>query len=187
MFTPPDKDPRSDHELIDAINRGDRPAFEALYLRYRHWVTALAYRFTGDREIAMDVLQETFAYVLSKFPGFTLTCQFKSFLYPAVRHTAIALRRKASRYQSHADPEPEAATGKSYVPGRSVDRQELTDIMASLSEEHRETVLLRFMDDLSLQEIADATGVPVGTVKSRLHHALNALREDPRTRNYFDR
>lgn len=57
-------DPRSDEQLIAAINAGDAAAFEALYRRYRDWVAGLALRFTGDHGLALDVLQETFMYLL---------------------------------------------------------------------------------------------------------------------------
>jgi len=66
-------DARNDLELIAAINDGDAAAFEALYFRYRNWVVGLAYRFTGDCDAALDVMQETFLYLLRKFPGFRLT------------------------------------------------------------------------------------------------------------------
>jgi DNA-directed RNA polymerase specialized sigma24 family protein len=69
------EDPRNDQELIAAANAGDATAFEVLYFRYRDWVVGLAFRFTGDRDLALDVLQETFLYFLRKFPGFNLTSQ----------------------------------------------------------------------------------------------------------------
>src|SRR5688572_33011326 len=81
---------------------GEAGAFEALYFRYRDWAAALAYRLTGDHSLALDVLQETFLYFLQKFPGFVLTCQLKTFLYPAVRNLSIAARRKAQRTQGDA-------------------------------------------------------------------------------------
>ena len=77
---------KTDLELIDAINDGDAAAFEALYRRYRDWVVNLGYRFTGDSELALDVMQDTFLYLVKKFPGFRLTSQLKTFLYPAVRN-----------------------------------------------------------------------------------------------------
>src|SRR2546425_6896102 len=93
-------DARNDLELIAAINAGDAAAFEALYFRYRDWVAGLAYRFTGDSDAALDVLQEAFLYFLRKFPGFRLTAKLKTFLYPAIRNLSIAARRKAERYQA---------------------------------------------------------------------------------------
>jgi RNA polymerase sigma-70 factor (ECF subfamily) len=56
-------------------------------------VLALAYRFTGDREEALDVLQDTFLYLFGKFPGFTLTASLKAFLFPAVKHLCLTRRR----------------------------------------------------------------------------------------------
>jgi RNA polymerase sigma-70 factor (ECF subfamily) len=60
-------------------------------------------------------------------------------------------------------------------------------VLAGLSEEHREVLLLRFVDGLSLAEIAQASEIPLGTVKSRLHNALDMLRQDARTKEFFQR
>jgi RNA polymerase sigma-70 factor (ECF subfamily) len=178
-------DRRSDAELIDAINAGDSDAFEALYHRYRDWVVNLSFRFIGDRELALDVLQETFLYLVKKFPGFRLTAQFKSFLYPAVRNLSIAARQKAVRVQSTA--EEQAVLENSGTPGEPPAPGEgLALALRSLPETHSEVLLLRFVDGLSLNEIADVLEIPLGTVKSRMHNALGALRRDPRTRSYFD-
>jgi RNA polymerase sigma-70 factor (ECF subfamily) len=175
----------SDLELIAAINGGDPTAFETLYLRYRDWVVSLAQRFTGDSDSALDVMQETFLYFLKKFPGFRLTANLKTFLYPAVRNLSIAARRKAQRYQATEAQlekiENTASEETVVAPG------ELAVVLAGLSEEHRETILLRFVDGLSLGEIADAMEIPLGTVKSRLHVALQILRNDKRTREFFDK
>src|SRR5688572_5893978 len=178
-------DSRSDQELIAAINAGDANAFEALYYRYRDWVVGLAYRFTSDRELALDVLQETFLYFIKKFPGFRLTAQLKTFLYPAVRNLSIAARRKTGRFQSDENETDtlEAATTTEPLVSPS---DSLTAVLAVLSEEHREVLLLRFVDGLSLAEIGETLGIPLGTVKSRLHNALAFLRRDPRTRGYFE-
>src|SRR5690606_11144283 len=75
----PQDDPRTDHELVAALNDGEAAAFDCLYHRHRDWAAALAHRFTRDRDTALDVLQETFLYLARKFPGFTLTCQLRSF------------------------------------------------------------------------------------------------------------
>jgi RNA polymerase sigma-70 factor (ECF subfamily) len=177
---------RTDLELVAAINGGDDHAFEALYSRYRDWVTSVAYRFTRDNDLALDVLQETFLYLLRKFPGFVLTAQLKTFLYPAVKNLSIAARRKAERHQSteielailENSPAAEAVTASS---------NDLAVVLANLSNEQREVLLLRFVDGLNLNEIAEAMDIPLGTVKSRLHNALASLRNDPRTKSFFDR
>lgn len=179
-------DARTDEALVAAVNACDPEAFEVLYCRHRDWVANLAYRFTGDRQLALDVLQDTFLYFLKKFPGFRLTCQLRSFLYPAVRHLSITAQRKARRCQSDGtDLTDLEAAAPSEAAARPGDREDLAAALAGLSEEHRETLLLRFVDGLSLKEISDALEIPLGTVKSRLHHALAVLRRDERTKAWF--
>ncbi len=183
--TPGGLEARSDLELVAAINGGDTAAFEVLYFRYRDWVTALACRICGDSDAALDVMQETFLYVLRKFPGFRLTANFKTFLYPAVRNLSIQMRRKSAKYQT-AEVDLERLEGAP-TEGSHANPSELSFVLAALPEEQREVLLLRFVDGLSLAEIAQAMSIPVGTVKSRLHHALNTLRQDPRTAEFFER
>jgi RNA polymerase sigma-70 factor, ECF subfamily len=178
-------DKRTDLQLIAAINSGDSEAFEALYLRYRDWVTALAFRFTQDNDLALDVLQETFLYFLKKFPGFVLTAQLKTFLYPVIKNLSIAARRKTQRHQS-TETELPALEHAPAVERAPSDSGKLTVALASLPAEQREVLLLRFVDGLSLNEIAEAMEIPLGTVKSRLHNALASLRADPRTKSFFE-
>jgi len=177
---------RSDLDLIAAINHGDSAAFEKLYFRYRNWVAALAFRFTGDSNAALDVLQDTFLYVLKKFPGFRLTASFKTFLYPAVRNLSITARQKTARYQA-SPSDAETLENVAAPATRRESSHELELLLGRLGEEQREVILLRFVDGLSLKEIADAMDVPLGTVKSRLHNGLESLRQDPRVRSYFEK
>ena len=173
----------SDQELIELANKGDSEAFETLYCRYRDWVYRLAWRITRNRADALDVLQETFTYLLGKFPGFELTSSMTTFLYPAVRHISITICSKRNRITSDEDilNEPVAAATQE----TELCRSELSAVLAILPDEQREVMLMRFVDDMSLQEIAAALQIPVGTVKSRLHNSLQTLRNDRRTRNYF--
>ena len=179
-------DSRTDQQLIAAINAGDVAAFEVLYFRYRDWVVGLVYRLTGNEDLALDVLQETFLYFLRKFPGFRLTANLKTFLYPAVKNLTIAARRKAARYQSDVAEQErlEQIPAADRPAGAGSD---LAVALANLSEEQREILLLRYSDGLTLAEIAEAAGVPLGTVKSRLHSALEMLRQDKLARQYFEK
>ncbi len=174
---------KSDQELIELANKGDPEAFEALYRRYRDWVYRLAWRFTGNRADALDVLQKTFTYLLGKFPGFELTASMTTFLYPVVRHISFRIRSKSSRFTSEEQIFDELAAPESEESEHY--RSELAAVLAVLPDEQREVLLMRFVDDMSLQQIAAALDVPIGTVKSRLHNALRALRDDRRTRDYF--
>lgn len=184
LMTPvPEPDSRTDQALVDGINAGDESAFEALYQRYRDWVVRLAYRFTGREADALDVLQETFSYLLRKAGNLQLSGAMTTFLYPAVKNLSLSMRRKCSRageeaFLNDVPAQPAMQEGDC--------RAELAAVMARLSDVHREVVLMRFVDDMSLEEIAQALQVPVGTVKSRLHNALRMLREDLWTREYFE-
>ncbi|MHC4679696.1 MAG: RNA polymerase sigma factor [Planctomycetota bacterium] len=173
----------SDQQLIELANQGDPDAFGALYSRYRDWVYRLAWRFTGNREDALDVLQETFTYVLGKFPGFELTAAMTTFLYPVVKHLSIAARNKSRR--SASDEEMLSALPAPASGEHDPRRAELAGVLKVLPEPQREVLLMRFVDTMSQQEIAEALAIPLGTVKSRLHNALQTLRNDRRTRDYF--
>jgi RNA polymerase sigma-70 factor (ECF subfamily) len=169
-------DPRSDQQLLDD---GD---FESLYHRYRNWVASLAFRFTRNHDDALDVLQESFAYLARKFPTLHLTASMKTFLYPAVRNLSLELMRKRRRATHHEQlidllPAPTHVTE---------DRVDLSIVLSSLSQMHREVLLMRIVDDMKLDEIATVLDIPLGTVKSRLHHALETLRADPCVRKYFE-
>jgi len=164
-------DPRTDAELARALRDGDAGAFDALYDRYHEWVTALAFRFTGHREDALDVLQDTFAYLHRKRRDFELRSQMKTFLYPVVKHLSLS-RAQLARRQAPLDPKLDPA-----APRASSD--DVASLLSGLSEAQQEVVLMRFVDGLDLQGIADALEVPLGTVKSRLHSALEILRANP--------
>src|SRR5438046_2380571 len=125
-------------------------------------------------------MQETFTYFLRKFPGFVLTSSLMTFFYPAVKNLSLAARRKRLRAIGG-----EAQIDELLAPPASAQPSELAQALSSLSDLHREVVLMRFADSLSLEEIATALEIPIGTVKSRLHNALQLLRDDPRARQYF--
>ena len=186
MAPPNPPDPRSDAELIRALNSGDASAFDGLYYRHRDWVVRLAHRFTGNGNDALDVLQETFSYLFRKFPGFVLTAGMTTFLYPVVKNLSIAARRKRTRMAQLPDdgrrPDPAAPTSIDHAR----QREELAAVLAGLPEGQREVVLMRFVDGMSLAEIGEALGVPEGTVKSRLHNAIATLRKDERAVRYFE-
>lgn len=173
-----------------AANDGDPAAFDALYLRYRDWVLRLAWRFTHDREESLDVLQETFLYLLHRFPGFELTARMTTFLYPVVRSIAVTHHRKRARQADsdayHIDDylhdQPEKADPE---PLRLSSRQ-LDALLSPLSDDQREIILMRFVDDMTPSEIAQALNIPAGTAKSRLHGAIRRLHDDPETRRYFE-
>lgn len=174
-------DARSDEELVRLAGRGDAAAFEALYRRHRGLVLGLARRFAGPA-LAADVAQEVFLYLVGRLPELHFHGRLATFLYPVVKHVAAGARRREQRL----GPEREAPESLVAPPPAAPEDEDLAAALASLPEPQREVVLLRFADGFSLEEIATALAIPAGTVKSRLHHALAALRAHPRTRRYHE-
>jgi RNA polymerase sigma-70 factor (ECF subfamily) len=165
--------PQAEQRLVARANRGDAAAFEELYRAHREWVVALAWRFTGNREDALDVLQDSFAYLFDRFPGFRLTSSLRAYLYPVVRHRSLSLarkRRKVVPIDRGSNP-PDELTWRPEPAG------DFARLIDDLSPEHREVVRLRFALGFTLDEIAAALELPLGTVKSRLHNALKTLKE----------
>ena len=183
------RDPRSDEALVDICNYGDAraatAAFEALYLRHKDYVLRVALRFSPDIDTALDVLQDTFVQLLRRFPptgeGITLSARLTTLLYPIAKNTAITAARKAGRFPAADDVTPED------VPIRPVrDDGDLGRVLANLPPGQREALTLRFVDGMSLDEIAQALSVPEGTVKSRLHGGIANLSDSPSLKDFFN-
>lgn len=185
----PGDDPRSDLDLIDALNAGDAAAFETLYLRHRDYALRITMRFAGERELALDAVQDSFVYFYKKFPGFTLTAKLTTFLYPVLKHNALAAKQKARRaqgdtsdeaLQAQPDADQQNDPAKADAPG------DLHAVLAALPDAQREVLMMRFVDGLALEEIASSLDIPLGTVKTRIHHAIRKLREDPIAKKHFE-
>ena len=179
----------SDSELVAQCNRGDghgAVAFTTLYERHREYVLRVAMRYARDPDLAAEALQETFAYLLRQFPppgpGLTLTAKLRTYLFAIAKNAAITALRKTARFDSAIEdldalPAP---------PPPSSDTTAIDAALSALPGPQREVLQLRFVDGYSLAEIAAALGLPLGTVKSRLHNALRRLKSDPQIRDLFD-
>ena len=185
-------DRRSDRELVELCNRGSRDdavaAFESLYRRHRDYVTRVSLRFGADRDAAVDVLQETFLYLLKKFPpsgeGLVLTAQLRSLLYPVAKNLTLSLLRRSARLDDSEEFDPDRLPAPAAADPAERDPARLSSAVARLSPQRREVLLLRFVDDMSLQDIADTLSIPLGTVKSRLHLAVRELRDSPEIKDF---
>jgi RNA polymerase sigma-70 factor (ECF subfamily) len=166
-------DPRTDAELIDLCSNAAGPAameaFESLYRRHRPWVLRVATRFAGDRDLALDALQETFIWLLRQFPpvgaGLTLTGRLPALLYPVARHCAVDARQSARRAPTGVERREESPLPAADPHG------DLGAVLASLTHEQREALVLREIDGFTLGEIAEVLDIPLDTVESRIHIA----------------
>lgn len=173
----------SDADLLAIVQgrdaRAAELAFEALYLRHRDFVFRVARRFAGDDEAAMDAAQEVFAYLLKKLPRLSLTGKLSTYLYPIAKSCGLDKRRKAIGERRRIEARGAARGSPMTVEGthNPEPSPELARALDQLPEAQREVLLMRIVDGMSVEEVAAALGVPGGTVKSRLYHALAAMRE----------
>lgn len=155
---------------MGAVARGDERALASLIERYAARIHAHLCRMTGDRDDADDLLQETWVRVARGARGFDATRRVRPWLYGIASNLATDLhrRRQVRARAGLAEPaRPEA---------RPLERIDLRQRLARLPARLREVLLLRYYDDLSEAEMAEALGVPRGTVKSRLHGAIRELK-----------
>lgn len=178
-------DSRADALLIGLASRGDEIAFMTLYRRHSPFVMSIARRYCRDESEALDVMQETFVYLLKKLPDLRLTAKLTTFLFPAIKNIALTMKRKQRTVALSSDHDsPDRSDQPLAAP--EIGPRPIERVVEDLPEGQRDVLLLRFVEDLSLREIAAALDIPVGTVKSRLHQAIQTLKQDPRTAELFD-
>lgn len=169
-----------DIELLEACQRGDPAAFEALVHRTQHQVFTLAYRLVGDRGEAEDVAQESYLRVFRSLGGFRRDARFETWLYRIVTNTAMTNLRRRGRFgvvvEELPDEDP-APQGSGRSPEDVVHREELRAALAELPPGLRVTVVLKDVYGLSCREIGEELDLSEGAVKVRLHRARKRLKE----------
>ncbi len=164
-----------DETLYRQVLHGNEAALIELVQRYHVPLYKFLCRFTGDVALADDLTQETFTRLLT-YQGVPPT-HFKSWAYTVARNLARDYFKSARyRYERAADFEEQAEVFSDDTGFAAHDRETVIQALAKLSPDHREVLILRFYHDLKLDEIADVTHTPVGTVKSRLFHALKQMK-----------
>ena len=172
-------------ELARRAGRGDEDAFSELVRLHEKKVYNLALRICGNQEDAADAAQEAFLSAWRGLPNFRGEAGFSTWLYRLTSNAAIdCLRRTGRRRESvslddrglgldavDGAPSPQAA-----AEGKEL-RQAVLEGLGQLSEDHRQALALRELQEMSYEEISAALGVDLGTVKSRISRARGALRK----------
>ena len=186
-----------DRELVERAQQGDGAAFAMLVERHQRQLYRLALRMTGSEADAQEVLQEAFLNAYQKLPLFRGEAQFSSWLYRIAANSALMrLRRKRRAPDTLAEQPLELAgprfSAEGYLePASSSDWSQRADekmmsgelgaainrAVADLPDDYRTVFLLKDVDGLSNEDIANALDLTVPAVKSRLHRARLALRE----------
>ncbi len=174
----------SDRQVVDAVLAGDREAFRVLVERESRTVIGVCRRVLGDPVEAEDAAQDAFTKAYQALATYRGDGPFGAWVRRIALRVAIArlasrrltspyddelIDRRGQRFGSPDDPEA-LVLGREYG-------ADILDAIASLPAPQREVVLLRFFDDLTLQDIARVTDHPIGTVKSRLSRGVTTLRD----------
>jgi RNA polymerase sigma-70 factor, ECF subfamily len=196
MPDPPDSQPLedlTDEQLLGRHRSGDEAAFEVLIERYRLELFHFLARFLGDRTSADDIFQEAFIQVHISAGTFDISRRFKPWLFTiaankARDHLRKNKRQKAASLSATVDQNQDG--GRSFIdlleadlplPQEKAQQQEtgqiVRDVVSSLPEHLREVLLLAYFNKLAYREIAENLGIPLGTVKSRLHAAVGTFAE----------
>jgi len=176
-----------DQRLVERAQQGDKRAFDLLVLKYQHKIVKLIMRYVRDPAEALDVSQEAFIKTYRALPKFRGDSAFYTWLYriainTAKNHLVAAKRRPVDFEVDLQDPESyeiNARLQDNDTPERIAQREELRetveDAIAGLPEELRVAIVLREIEGMSYEEIARAMECPVGTVRSRIFRAREAI------------
>ena len=170
-----------DAECVKRVQRGDTQSFEILVRRHQKTTFNLIYRFLGDYDEATETAQEVFLSAYRSIQQFRGDANFATWLYRiAFNHASSRRKSLNSKLQRHVALEDDVVADCSADPETSAERREIQQCVQqalnSLNRDDAQIILLRDLQDVRYEDIAETLDVPVGTVKSRLHRARQALR-----------
>jgi RNA polymerase sigma-70 factor (ECF subfamily) len=177
----------TDSKLVRRVQKGDKGAFDILVLKYQHKIVNLVMRYVRDPEQAMDISQEAFIKAYRALPRFRGDSAFYTWLYriavnTAKNHLAAQRRRPTDIELDLQDPEQfdlharlkETDTPEAVMISREM-RETVEQAIQSLPDDLRTAIILRELDGMSYEEIAETMECPVGTVRSRIFRARDAI------------
>lgn len=176
-------------ELIKRCKDGDRNAFNELFAMYENKVINIAYGMLSDREDAYDAAQEVFIKVYKNIASFKENSSLSTWIYRITSNTCNDILRKRQRsvgtvsINSTYDEEEKDMELKDTAPTpaefaeMTETQRAVREAISELSDEYREVITLCDIEDLSYDEISGIINCPVGTVKSRINRARNALKK----------
>ena len=176
----------TDWEYLERARHGDESAWHWLVLRHNPALLRTILLITGSLAVAKDLAQETFVRLLERAPRHQ-EGSFKAYLSTIAYRLALKERQRTRRQTDLAacDPSDPGPTPLEGLLGEERQRQ-LALVLADLSEPHRAILILRFYGHHSYEDIAQITAVPLGTVKSRLFHAVQACRHGMREKGLLE-
>jgi RNA polymerase sigma-70 factor (ECF subfamily) len=182
-FEPPDALPADEAELAERVRSGDESAFTTLVDLHLDAAIRLAYRFLGSRDAALDCAQAVFARIWEHRERFHPTLSVRSYIlstthWQVLKDVRYARRRPDSRGDTRGDSERllHEVAGANHERAL-IDRMTVDAILATLPERKRLVLQLRYVEELSLQEVADVMGASRPAVERMIHRTLDELRK----------
>lgn len=167
----------SEQELIQDLQRGDQRAFAAVYQAFNEGVFAYCLKILADRQLAEDVLQETFVKVQQHARSIQRNESFRSWIFRIARNEALMQLRKG-RLDGQLDDESVWSEETPHQHLVTLERSEIVNrLLDSLKHEYREVLVLLVYENMSYAEIAAITGATESSVKSRIFRARKAMME----------
>ncbi|GAK42615.1 RNA polymerase sigma factor [Paenibacillus sp. TCA20] len=178
-----------ENRLVNLILKGDQRAFAELVELYKDKLFHLAYRMLNNRHEAEDIVQETFLRVYRNMEKYDPEQKFSTWIYRIATNLCIdRLRRKKPSYSLDAElGDQEGTDGYAMIPSDnrtpeseallSETQRIIRDAIETLPAKYKSIMVLRYLQDLSLQEISDILGMPVTTIKTRVHRGREFLRK----------
>ena len=177
----------TDIELIAGAVKGREDGFEELVRRYQRPIVGYVFRMLGDYDSSLDVTQEVFIKVYNSLARYSSEYKFSTWLYRIAHNAAIDHMRRNSVNSQSLETESEDGAYQLQLESsgptpeqdhqRSEWRAEIDSVIKRLPGPYRELIVLRHSQDMSYDEIAEVTGLPLGTVKNRLFRAREMMRE----------
>ena len=175
----------SDFNLVRAARKHELHAWDSLLHRHQLPLYSYAAGLLHDETVALDIVQETFAAAVGHLDGLRDDAKFAPWLFGIAHQKCVQhwrrIRRDADVFAATDEPPSDWPDNDGVDPCAVLLRQEQADelfaLVAQLPAPQRSALLLHVLEDFSLEEIAGITDAPLGTVKSRLHHAKRALRQ----------
>jgi len=177
---------RENVEIARGLRRRDPELLDRLIERYQHRLLRYLVFLTGNRELSEDIFQETWIRVMQRGKQYNGKSKFDTWLFAIARHLVIDWSRKKTTTSLEALQEQYGNEHAFDVPANGPtpfdavtsreNRESVQAALTQLDSLHREVLVLRFHEELSLDEIATVTGAPLSTVKSRLYRGLAALK-----------
>ena len=172
---------QSDADLIRRCQAGDKDAFGVLVRKYAGTATGSAYLLLKSHEDALDASQEAFVQAWRSIGRFDTAAAFFPWYATILRNLCISRLRRRPKHSTaelgdgHSDDSPEA--DPVLLAERGERRDRVWQAILALSPQQREIIVMSHFHDLTYRQMADAIGIPIGTVMSRLYNARRALRE----------